>query len=206
MNQPEARSHHSPAAGGWEQIVGAIGPKVREARQQLGLSLQQLAARSEVSAAAIHKVERGDMVPTITTLLKLTTALGQPIAHFVDDVARPAPVARLVRATDRLRPPSDWAPAAEGVEASALAVPDERLRGAAVHAVIAPGGSSGDTRHLRPGEELVLVLDGELLVEVAGESYRLAAGDSLHYPTDRSHTWHNPGTEQARVVWWLLRG
>jgi transcriptional regulator with XRE-family HTH domain len=204
MNQPDARS--TPAAGGWEQIVDAIGPKVREARQQLGLSLQQLAARSEVSAAAIHKVERGDMVPTITTLLKLTTALGRPVAHFVDDVARPEPVAKLVRAADRPRPPSEWAPAADGVEAGALAVPDERLRGAAVHAVIAPGGSSGGTRHLRSGEELLLVLDGELLVEVAGESYRLAAGDALHYPTDRTHTWHNPGSAPARVVWWMLHG
>ncbi len=76
-----------PADGvaSWEPIVGAIGPKVRDLRQQHGLSLQQLAQRSGVSAAAIHKVERGDMVPTITTLLKLSAALGTPIGHFVEE-------------------------------------------------------------------------------------------------------------------------
>ncbi len=94
----------------WQPIVGAIGPKVREARQRLGLSLQQLAARAEVSAAAIHKVERGDMVPTITTLLKLAAALGLPIGHFVDDGARPAPVAQFIPAGARPEPPADWAP------------------------------------------------------------------------------------------------
>ena len=31
-----------PGPRSWEPIVGAIGPKVREVRQQLGLSLQQL--------------------------------------------------------------------------------------------------------------------------------------------------------------------
>jgi transcriptional regulator with XRE-family HTH domain len=66
----------------WEPVVSAIGPKVREARQALGLSLQQLAARAEVSAAAIHKVERGDMVPTITTLLELAAAPGPPGRPF----------------------------------------------------------------------------------------------------------------------------
>ena len=38
------------------RIIGSLGPKIRELRQQKGLSLQQLAERSDVSAAAIHKL------------------------------------------------------------------------------------------------------------------------------------------------------
>lgn len=190
----------------WEPIVGAIGPKVREARQALGLSLQQLAARAEVSAAAIHKVERGDMVPTITTLLKLANALDSPIAHFVGDGTRPRAVARLVRA-DACRPtPPDWAPAAHGVAGQMLAAPDERFRAGGVAATVEPGGGSGDTRPLRPGEEMVLVTEGALQVDVAGEHYRLGAGDALHYPTDRPHEWRNADEEPARAVWFTVRG
>jgi transcriptional regulator with XRE-family HTH domain len=189
----------------WQPIVGAIGPKVREARQRLGLSLQQLAARAEVSAAAIHKVERGDMVPTITTLLKLAAALGLPISHFVDDGARPAPVARHIPAGARPEPPADWAPAARGVLRGAVANPTERLRAGGVLAVVEPGGGSGDTRPLRAGEELVLVLDGVLQLEVAGERYRLDPGDALHYPTDRPYAWHNLGPAPVRAVWFTVR-
>jgi transcriptional regulator with XRE-family HTH domain len=191
--------------GSWEPIVGAIGPKVREARQGLGLSLQQLAARSEVSAAAIHKVERGDMVPTITTLLKLSGALGRPIGHFVDDATRPEPVAVHTRAADRPAPRPDWAPAARGVAGAAVANPTERLRAAGVVAVVEPGGGSGDTRPLRAGEEVLLVLEGALQVEVAGEHYRVDTGDALHYPTDRPHQWHNAGPGPARAVWFTVR-
>ncbi|MFC5996302.1 cupin domain-containing protein [Pseudonocardia hispaniensis] len=204
MTVPDSRGEPVRAAG-WEPIVSAIGPKVREVRQQLGLSLQQLAARSDVSAAAIHKVERGDMVPTITTLLKLAAALDRPIGFFVEDAGPEKPVAVHVRAAGRPGPPPDWVPEAEGVVATALAVPDERLRGAAVQADIAPGGSSGDTRPLRAGEELLLVVTGALVVEVAGERYRVQAGDTLHYPTDRPHSWHNPGAEPVRAIWWMLR-
>src|SRR3954449_9543908 len=67
------------------QIVSGIGPKLRALRKQAGLSLQQLAVKSDVSAAAIHKIEQSGMVPTITTLLKVAGALGRPVASFVDE-------------------------------------------------------------------------------------------------------------------------
>ncbi len=144
------------------------------------------------------------MVPTITTLLKLAAALGRPIVHFVDDSGQAAPVAVHLRADERPEPPTDWAPAASGVAAAGLTVPHDRLRGSAVHAVIKPGGTSGETRPPRRGEELLLVLEGSLAVDVAGEHYVLRAGDTLHYPTDRPHSWHNPDVEPARAVWWRL--
>jgi len=43
------------------QIVQSIGPKIRRLRQLKGLSLQQLGERSDISAAAIHKIERNGM-------------------------------------------------------------------------------------------------------------------------------------------------
>src|SRR5438270_983334 len=67
------------------RIVSSIGPKLRDLRLQRGLSLQQLAERSDVSAAAIHKIEKSGMVPTITTLLKLAGALNRSISYFVDE-------------------------------------------------------------------------------------------------------------------------
>jgi quercetin dioxygenase-like cupin family protein len=92
------------------------------------------------------------------------------------------------------------------VDARAVAVSSERLRAGAVWAEIEPGGCSGDARSVRSGEELVLVTDGVLAVEVAGERYRLETGDSLHFPADRPHSWHNPGPGPATAVWWCLRG
>lgn len=190
----------------WEPIVGAIGPKLRGARQALGLSLQQLATRSGVSAAAIHKVERGDMVPTVTTLLKLAAAVGLPIGHFVEDGGPAAPIATHVPAGSRRLPPADWAPAARGVTAHAVAEPTGRLRGSGVQAEIEPGGRSGPGPGPRAGEQLLLVLAGALQVEVGGESYLLATGDALHYPTDHPVQWHNPGSEPARAVWFTVPG
>ena len=38
-----------------------------------------------MSAATIHKIEQADMVPTITTLLKIAAALDRPVSYFVED-------------------------------------------------------------------------------------------------------------------------
>ncbi|GAA3235545.1 XRE family transcriptional regulator [Pseudonocardia petroleophila] len=189
---PETRGPGDPAA--WEPIVGAIGPKVRDLRQQIGLSLQQLAQRSGVSAAAIHKVERSDMVPTITTLLKLAAALERPIGHFVEGVDT-VPVAAHVPAGARPAVRSE----AEGVELRGISGPPERFRAAGSVATIAAG--AGGRPRPRPGEELLLVLEGALDVEVAGERYTLRDGDALHYPTDRPHSWSNSGADPSRAIW-----
>lgn len=182
-----------------ESIVRAIGPKVRQLRQDSGLSLQQLARRAEVSAAAIHKVERGDMVPTVTTLLKLASALGRPMGHFVDGDGEPAAVAHLVRADER---PS--AAPLPGVSQAVVSGPPERfaLRGRV--AVVEPGGEVVPDRH--GGEDLLVLLDGSLDVSVADEQYSLSAGDTLHFPADHRARVHNAARAPARALWVSSRG
>jgi hypothetical protein len=32
------------------------------------------------------------------------------------------------------------------------------------------------------------------------------SGGALHYPTDHTVQWHNPGTVPARAVWFTVRG
>jgi len=81
----QASGRGDAGAGDVERIVGSIGLKVFSHRKRMGLSLQQLGERSDVSAAAIHKIEQGGMVPTITTLLKIAGALGRPVSYFVEE-------------------------------------------------------------------------------------------------------------------------
>lgn len=184
----------------WEAVVSSIGPKVRDLRQRLGLSLQQLARRADVSAAAIHKVERTDMVPTITTLLKLAGALERPVGYFLGGPADDPPVASFVLADERTVLAST-----EHVALATITGPVDRFRVAGAVATIEPGAESG-TPTPAPGEDLVLVLYGSLRFVVAGEHYTLRRGDALHYPTDRRHQWSNPGRAAARAVWVSVRG
>jgi transcriptional regulator with XRE-family HTH domain len=53
-----------------------FGAVVRRAREQRGLTQEELAERAEVSATYIGFIERGDNVPTLTVILQLASALG----------------------------------------------------------------------------------------------------------------------------------
>lgn len=181
-------------------IVTSIGPKVRQLRQEQRLSLQQLAVKAEISAAAIHKIERNDMVPTITTLLKIAAALDRPVTYFVEEEASPEPVA-FISAEDR---PGVFTPH-KGLTLEGISGPYTPFRSAAAVATIDPGANSGSKLLTHGGEELVFTLDGALVFEIAGVRHEVAAGDALHFMGDQPHHWSNETKQPARAVWVALR-
>ena len=187
--------------GTLDRIVSSIGPKMRALRLQRGLSLQQLAERADVSAAAIHKIERSGMVPTITTLLKLAAALNRPVGYFVDEDVEQAGPANLIPAVDRRVVYTSH----RGIELEGISGPYGRFFLAGALATVEPGASSGENPMEHPGEELVYCLEGVLEFEVDGQEYRLGKGDTVHFRTDRPHRWHNPGRGKAKALWMALR-
>lgn len=184
-----------------DRIVGSIGPRLRELRLQQSLSLQQLAERAGVSAAAIHKIERNGMVPTITTLLKLADAFDRPVGYFVDEEADGAgPVAF----TPALARGAAYSPHA-GVEAQSISGSYARFFLDGAVTTIEAGAGSGAGLSQNQGEELVFLVEGTLRFEVDGIDYDLRPGDALHFRTDRPHRWENDGTTVARTLWIRLR-
>lgn len=196
---PERAANARPS--GLEDIVSSIGPKLRDLRKQRGLSLQQLAERSDVSAAAIHKIERNGMVPTITTLLKLAGALNRSVSYFVDEGTNETRPVAYTPATGRRNVYTSH----RGIDLASFSGPYGRFFLAGAVATIEPGASSGDKPMEHPGEELVLVLEGDFEIEVDTESFRLGKGGALHWRTDRPHRWRNPTASPARAVWLALR-
>ncbi len=197
----QASGRSESGAGEVERIVGSIGLKVFSHRKRMGLSLQQLGERSDVSAAAIHKIEQGGMVPTITTLLKLASALGRPVSYFVEEEGGLDDVAVFT-------PPEENRPvftSHQGIELESISGPYGRFLLAGARACVVPGGNSGRKPMQHPGEELVHVLSGVLEFTVTGQPYRVVPGSTLHFQGDQPHTWANPGQDEARAIWMALR-
>jgi transcriptional regulator with XRE-family HTH domain len=182
-----------------EDVIASIGPKVRQLRRQKNLSLQQLAERAGLSAAAIHKIEHNGMVPTITTLMKLAAALNRSVAYFVDE--EPAEPAVLIRSDERRQVFTSK----ERLELAGVSGPYGHFFMAGAVATMEAGADSGPKPMEHPGEELIFMLDGTMSFEVEGEEYTLRRGDALHFRTDRPHRWGNPSARPARAIWMALR-
>src|SRR3954454_21405550 len=82
----------------------AIGPKIRALRQKKRLGLVQLGEHTGLSPGMLSKIERGQLFPTLPTLLKIAMVFGFGLEHFFVD-AKDRPTLAVVRKKDRLRLP-----------------------------------------------------------------------------------------------------
>ena len=183
-----------------EEALGGLGGRLREARQQKRLSLQALSDRAGVSAAAIHRIEQGNMMPTITTLMKIAAALNRPVSYFVNERSPDDPVV-LTRAGKG----GPVYTSKSGLALRNLSGPYGHFLLAGAEATIDARADSGEEPMEHPGEELVHMVEGRLLFVIQDEQYLLEAGDTLHFRADRPHRWENPDRRRARALWMALR-
>ncbi|MCM1010928.1 MAG: helix-turn-helix domain-containing protein [Fusobacterium sp.] len=65
-------------------ITSKIGLKIKLLRNKQGLSQEDLASKSELSATSLGTIERGTSVPGIDTLERIANALGIELKELVD--------------------------------------------------------------------------------------------------------------------------
>src|SRR5688572_29496760 len=76
-------------------VNSRIANRVKALRAELGMSLDALAAKSDVSRSTISSIERAESSPTAVVLDKIATGLGVPLATLFDDASAIAdPVSR----------------------------------------------------------------------------------------------------------------
>lgn len=155
-----------------------IGSRVRDRRQELHLTLQELARRTGLTASFLSLVERNRSQPSLDSLRRIADALQVPPFHFTHrDGGNP-----VVRRAERVRLtfPNN------GVTAELL-VPG--LRGRLEVFIVRARPSAGNVA--RPPshdtEECLLVMQGQLRVKLTSGEYLLDPGDSItfHGPTLR---------------------
>lgn len=173
-------------------LAQAIGTRVRHERQARGWTLDQLAAAAGVSRRMLVNVEHGDANPSVGTLLKISDALGVGLPALVE-LPQPNPV-RITRAGEGA---ALWTGEAggRGVLVAGTEPPD------VVELwdwTLAPGDRHESDAHTPGTRELLQVMNGSLVVEIAGESITLDAGDAITFASDVPHAYANLGTEETR--------
>jgi len=176
----------------------AIGPKIRSLRQKKKLGLVQLGAHTGLSPAMLSKIERGQVFPTLPTLLRIALVFGVGLEHFFTEGAN-RPVAAVVRAKDRLRlphPPGQKDPAYY-FESLNFPVNDRKLEG--YHAEF-PAGAGPSEPHAHVGAELVYVLKGKLVITIDGEDHTLNVSDAIYFDPSAPHSYRCAGRTDATAI------
>jgi DNA-binding transcriptional MerR regulator/mannose-6-phosphate isomerase-like protein (cupin superfamily) len=170
--------------------AGAIGLRLRQLRQQRGLSLAQVAEAIGISIGFLSALERSQMSASVGTLRKLARFYRTNILDFFNPQE---PSSRLVSPAKR-----KVLPAGRGVQMELLAWGNTIMEPHLFR--IAPGASSGDS-YAHDGEEFLYVLRGELQISVGQQVHRLKVGDSFYFESSEPHHWGNPGRVETYVLW-----
>jgi transcriptional regulator with XRE-family HTH domain len=168
-----------------EQDPTQVGQRLKDFRQDRGLSLRALAELCELSPNTISLIERGLTSPSVSTLQKLATALGVAINSFF---VEPEDVKKVIVTRQGQRTRS-------GSASVILESLGYGLEGQACDPFIVTlktGANSGRQMMAHAGTELILCLEGELDLEIAGEHYRLHPGDTVLFRAEQPHSWRNP--------------
>ena len=171
-----------------------IGEKIRNQRKSHDYSIQKLAEISGVSPAGIYKIETNGMVPTITTLMKLATALERSMSYFVEE-EKNLPVVQHIRKSER-----DII--ASGQEGRTEVVAEKLHKGKmeGFFRNLKPGARTRNLFISVNGEHLIYCLKGDLSVRRGEDSYRLKEGDSLHYRSGEKVHLENSGRSEVKFL------
>jgi transcriptional regulator with XRE-family HTH domain len=178
-----------------EDVNAAVGRNVRGHRTMLAWTLDDLAARSGVSKGMLSQVEQARTNPSVATICRLATAFGVSIASLVE--APEVPSARVVRAGDAV---TLWAGEQAGSAARLLVGSGTSQQVELWDVRMLPGDGYASEAHPSGTRELLLVIEGELTLELDGDRQLVCAGDAIAFVADRSHAYRNQGTRPLRYA------
>lgn len=177
----------------------AIGPKLRAIRLKKKMGLVELGRHTGLSPAMLSKIERGQLFPTLPTLLRIALVFSVGLEFFFAG-AREKPTVGIVRAKDRMRFPEKPGARDVAYEFESLDFPAPERRFNAYLAEFQPVSAEKVRLHQHPGGEFIHVLGGTLIVHVADEQHTLGPGDSIYFDPSTPHGYRRSGARTCNAL------
>ncbi|MBN1312303.1 MAG: cupin domain-containing protein [Anaerolineae bacterium] len=161
-----------------------VGQRLREFRNDRGLSIRALAEMSGLNFNTLSLIENGKTSPSVSTLQQLAQALRIPVAAFF---ATGQPPVKVVCQQAGRRPQVAFDHGVLEDLGAGMPVPDVKP----LLVTLEPGTDSGPDSIVHTGLEFVYCLAGVLRYVIEEQTYCLEPGDSLFFEAHLPHRWEN---------------
>ena len=170
-----------------------IGSKIKQLRQKLALTQEELANRAELSKGFISQVERDLTSPSISTLIDILECLGTNLKDFFNETSDEkivyTPTDIFITDYEDLGCKIEW-----------LITSAQKNKLEPIMLRLNPGGQSyNDDPH--EGEEFGHVLSGSIALVIGNRNYRVKKGSSFYFKPSSPHYIKNVGKTSACVLW-----
>ena len=168
-----------------------IGGKIRQLRTQKGLTLEELASRSELTKGFLSQLERNLTSPSIDSLDDILEALGTNLADFFQE--------------DRVeqyvfREPDFFIDERESCTVHWIVPNTQKNRMEPILLSLPKGGESFEVAP-HSGEEFGCVIGGTVVLTCDGKRSVLKKGETFYLHGRTFHALSNEGKMPAQVLW-----
>ena len=183
-------------------LLDSLPEKLKQSRLEAKLTIVAAARKAEVSPATISKIEKGKMIPTILTLLRIVRAYDKPLNFFIEEkvsqfdyyVSKSNGRRKMSYSTNvkknRGKIELLSAPFASGIVDSGVIT-------------IGLGASSMGSQLAHSGEEVGYCLKGRIEIILKGEKITLEEGDSVHFDASLPHNYTNVGGQEGKIIYFI---
>ncbi|MGY1772487.1 helix-turn-helix domain-containing protein [Blastococcus sp. SYSU D00813] len=170
-----------------DDVLAAVGPRLRELRTKRDVTLTQLSETTGISVSTLSRLESGQRRPTLELLLPLARAHSVTVDELVGAPGTPDPrvVARPFEKGGHVFWPLTRRPG--GVQAYKQVIPPR-----------SPSGEPEQKTH--EGHEWMYVLSGRVRLLLGEHDLELRAGEVAEFDTRTPHWVGNPGDVPAEIL------
>lgn len=171
-----------------------LGNKIKKIRKKRKMTIKELAEKSDLSVGMISQIERDKIGLSVTSLWKISQALGVSIGSFFTEELSKSRF--IVRKNERKK-----LQLANSTAIYELLTPDLSWNIEFLRVIIEPGESNDNKKISHKGEEVGIVLQGKLLVKWGNEEFILEEGDSIRLDSTVPHRYINIGDVTSISIW-----
>src|SRR3954447_4748091 len=187
--QPNQRSGSSPGrsatpSSGIAATLDLVAPRLRQVREQRGLTLTVAAAHAGMSKSTLSRLENGQRRPSLELLLPLAHVYRVPIDDLVGapEVGDPRIRLKPRRVNGR------------------TVLPLTRPGGVQAWKIVIPVGQTRPDLRTHDGFEWLYVLTGRMRLVLADQDLTLGPGEAAEFDTQLPHWFGSTGEGAAEVL------
>jgi len=178
-----------------------IGQRVKDLRQKQNFTLQDIAAKTGLAKSLLAEVESGEVVPHVSTLLKLAKVLNVGMASFFEDAEvseRISVTRRGERVRIKRRPHHHEGEVDYVYESLETRKPGKHMEPFLVEFMPMETTEMVFTSH--EGEEFHYVLEGKLEFRTDDRVEVLEPGDAIYFESDQNHSFRSLIKKPSKAV------
>ncbi len=174
-----------------------VGARIKHLREERGLTLQSLSDLTGFDVSRLEAIESGEFKPQLGMIMKLSKALDLAVGRLVSGVG--TSLYAITRKNERKPIARSASKIGKKHEYAYMSLAPE-VQGRHMEALIVQLEQSQEKEiSVHNGEEFIFVLNGEVNLTIAKESYDLEPGDSAYYLSTTPH-YITAKTEKATIL------